>query len=71
MKVNKKERGFGMKKNKCANKNCGREFEGRSKYCGFECSLNATRECIEQLRNKEGPIYEKWKARLKASIEHL
>ena len=48
--------------------NCGEEFEGRSKYCTYKCSIPATLEAIEQLKNRKGPIYEKWKARLKASI---
>jgi len=53
-------------KKKCANPKCGNEVKGKGKYCSYECSFPAIIESIEQLRKKEGPIYEKWKARIKA-----
>ena len=34
-----------------------------------ECSWKRQKESARQIREKKGPIYEKWKARLKASVE--
>ena len=50
---------------------CGLYFEGRSKYCSYECAYPAMKEAVDQILSKEGPIYEKWKARLKASMGNL
>jgi len=50
---------------------CTRLFMGEGKYCTSECSSAVVAETCKQLREKEGPIYEKWRARLKASIERL
>ena len=50
---------------------CGREFTGQRKYCSYMCSVPATKEAAEQISKKKGSIYEKWRARLKASIERL
>lgn len=50
---------------------CGKKFTGRSKYHSYECALPAMAEAVRQLREKEGPIYEKWKASLKAATERL
>lgn len=60
---------MGKKLNVCPG--CGMYFEGRSKYCSYTCALPAMADAIEQIKKKEGPIYEKWKARLKASIGTL
>uniref|UniRef100_A0A6M3M7B6 Uncharacterized protein n=1 Tax=viral metagenome TaxID=1070528 RepID=A0A6M3M7B6_9ZZZZ len=57
------------KKKKCPN--CGREFEGKRKYCCYGCSVTATVEANKQLKDKEGPIYEKWKTNLEASLNKL
>ena len=46
---------------------CGKEFEGRSKYCSYTCAFPAMAESAEQLKAKKGPIYEKWKSRREAS----
>ena len=59
-----------MKKKRFCPK-CGGEIEGRSTYCCYVCSMEAVIEANKQLRDKKGPIYEKWKSRLKASIERL
>jgi len=56
-------------KKKCPT--CGKEFTGKKKYCTYKCSITATEAANQQLRDKKGPIYEKWKSRLKASIEQL
>jgi len=48
---------------------CGKEFTGQKKYCSYRCSIPATEETNKQLIERKGPIYEKWKARLKASIK--
>jgi len=50
---------------------CWHEFEGKGKYCSSKCSAKAVEEAARQLRKKEGPIFEKWKSRLKASISTL
>jgi len=50
---------------------CFKWFVGRSKYCSYKCSAKATEQAIKELQEKRGPVYEKWKARLKASLEHL
>ena len=55
----------------CANPKCENEVTGKGKYCSYKCSLPAMKNAIEQLKKKEGPIYEKWKARLAASIEGI
>ena len=43
-------------------------LEGQRKY---EASYNRVLEAIKQMREREGPVYEKWKARMKAWVESL
>lgn len=50
---------------------CKKEVKGSGKYCSYEHSVVAIDEAIKQMREKEGPIYEKWKQRLKAAIGTL
>jgi hypothetical protein len=45
---------------------CGRELEigprgGGARVC-LECRKAATLSAVEQMRTKQGPVYEKWKA---------
>lgn len=40
----------------------------RGKYCCYACSAVATAEANKQLREKKGPIYEKWKKGIKRYI---
>lgn len=47
---------------------CGKEFTGKRKYCTYLCSIPATMEANKQVKERKGPIYEKWKAKLKASL---
>jgi len=55
----------------CKAQNCENEVKGRGKYCSYKCSNEAIEEAGKQLREKKGPIYDKWRARLKESIEKL
>lgn len=50
---------------------CGTKFTGQHKYCSYNCALPAMVDAIEQLRNKKGPVYDKWKARIKEAVEKL
>lgn len=47
---------------------CGRKFYGRRKYCSYECAVPRMLDAIEQVKKKEGPIYEKWKRNLEAAM---
>lgn len=49
---------------------CGVELlESRhSQYCP-ECAMKVQAEAIEQLRQKQGPIYDKWRENLRKSLE--
>ena len=42
-------------------KRCGHEFYklSRNKLC-WDCGIELQREAITQMRNKSGPIYDKW-----------
>jgi len=51
--------------------NCEREFEGTRKYCCYRCSVTAIVEANKQLKEKKGPIYERWKKGLAKAIERL
>jgi len=50
---------------------CGAEFRGTKKYCSYICSIPATLEANKQLQEKKGPIYEKWRRNLEASVKKL
>ena len=50
---------------------CGDRFFGSTKCCDEGCAAAAVQDCIKQLQEKKGPIYDKWKSRIKASIEHI
>ena len=52
-------------------KNCGTEFLGPGKCCSDACAERAARESVIQLKARKGPIYEKWKRNLKASLKRL
>ena len=56
-----------MKKKRCENTGCGKEYIGRSKYCSYSCAVPAMMKAADEIRRKSGPIYEKWKARIEAS----
>jgi len=51
---------------------CGRfaEISYTSGLC-LSCSIENTKECVRQLREKKGEIYEKWKRRLLGALEKL
>lgn len=53
---------------------CGREFENRGQrrkqYC-IECGYGRVSETTRQLSEKKGPIYDKWRERIKAAAERL
>jgi hypothetical protein len=40
---------------------CGENHTRRGKYCCKEHGEAALKECIKQLKKKEGAIYERWK----------
>lgn len=40
----------------------------RGKYCCYACSVQAIEEANKELREKKGPIYEKWKKGIKRYI---
>ena len=48
---------------------CGAPFQGRGYYCCPEHGITALKEFNRQLKLKKGPIYEKWKANLKAHFD--
>lgn len=50
---------------------CNTVHDKRGKYCSYVCGLPAVEDAIKQLTEKKGPIYDKWKERLKASIERI
>lgn len=50
---------------------CGSGFLGGGKYCSDKCSTRAVNNAIEQLKEKKGAIYDKWKERLKESLERI
>jgi len=58
-----------MKTKKCID--CGQEKAGELSTHGLcaECAYIRQREAQKQIKNKSGPIYEKWKARIRASVE--
>lgn len=58
-----------MKSDIC--KDCGDKREGQISIHGlcFDCAWKRQIEARTQIKNKKGPIYEKWKARIKASCE--
>lgn len=43
---------------------CGHVMEktSRSRYCSLSCSMGAALDAQRQLREKEGPVYDRWKA---------
>jgi hypothetical protein len=47
---------------------CGFKFSGSGKCCSDACAERAVREAIKQLKEKKGPIYDRWKERLKESL---
>jgi len=58
-----------MKSTICSD--CGKEKAGELSVHGLcpECAWNRQKEAQRQIKEKKGPIYEKWKARIKASCE--
>ena len=50
---------------------CGTVHWKNGKYCSEACALAAVGDAVHQLKVKKGPVYEKWKARLKESIERI
>jgi uncharacterized Zn finger protein (UPF0148 family) len=50
---------------------CGVRLIKAGKYCSPVCSMGAVREAVDQLKEKKGPVYDKWKARLKESLKRL
>jgi len=46
---------------------CRRMFSGRSKYCRYQCAVEGMFDANNQIKTKDGPIYEKWKARWEAA----
>ena len=40
----------------------------RAKYC-LECAMDRTAEAGKQIREKQGPIYDKWRDNLMKSLE--
>lgn len=60
-----------MKERKCID--CGSPLppgKRKDSLCG-ECAYKRVRESARQLKEKEGPYYEKWKAGVKAAAERL
>ncbi len=53
-----------LKKKTCPE--CGGEYTGKRKTCSAACakerSVKASREAADQMRNKKGPIYDRWLA---------
>jgi len=58
-----------MKPKKCID--CGIEAEGKISAHGLcaDCCLKRQMESARQIKNKSGPIYEKWRDRIRASVE--
>lgn len=58
-----------MKEKKCVD--CGKVLLGKAPKSGLcpECAHARQRNAANQIRNKAGPIYERWKAGLKRSVE--
>jgi rRNA maturation endonuclease Nob1 len=58
------------KKTKC--KGCGKTFEkrllSRKGYCRI-CAYNRWQESVKQMREKKGPMYEKWKDRRRVGLK--
>jgi len=47
--------------------NCGRSHTGKGGYCSYKCGVEAMFDANDQIKRKDGPIYEKWKARWEAA----
>lgn len=47
---------------------CHKMFSGRSKYCTYRCAGEAIMEADRQLKEKKGPIYEKWREKCLISL---
>ena len=60
-----------MKKKKCENPDCEEVVTGRGRFCSYKCAIPAIKDAADQIISKEGPVYEKWKVRLKASITNI
>lgn len=58
-----------MKDEKCVD--CGKESVGTLSAHGLcsKCAFVRQRNAVNQIRNRAGPIYDKWKAGLKRSLE--
>ena len=50
---------------------CGKVVKSGRKYCCYDHSTVAINESIKQIRDRKGPIYDKWKIRLIESIRNL
>lgn len=50
---------------------CGLEFFGTGKCCCEDHSMRRVRESVTQLKEKKGPIYDKWKSNLKKSLKRV
>lgn len=37
----------------------------------LQCAIQAATDCVIQMRNKSGQYYEKWQARMVASLRHI
>ena len=50
---------------------CGEKKPGKISTHGLcaDCSWKRMRESWKQLKEKKGPIYDRWKAGIKASVE--
>jgi len=47
---------------------CGKGYRHRGNYCCEEHGILAMKDSNRQIREKKGPIYEKWKRNIKAFI---
>lgn len=58
-----------MQKRKRYCKRCGEELSPgqRSKYC-YACWVNVQKEAIMQMKEKSGPVYDKWKRRWEEGV---
>lgn len=58
-----------MKEGKCID--CGKRNVGTLSIHGLcqSCAYARQRNAVSQIRNKAGPVYEKWKEGLKRSVE--
>lgn len=51
--------------------NCDKLHREKGNCCCPECAVAMIVKTIEQLKKKEGPIYNRWKKRMKAAARAL